>query len=80
MLRAEGHFAGSQFEDDINSRRLGGTATLDLYAEQALTPTATFFVSADNLFDRTIEAGRSADGLITVGTPRVVAAGVRFRL
>ncbi len=80
VLRAEGHFAGSQFEDDINSRRLAGTATLDLYAEQALSPSATLFLSADNLFDRTVEAGRSADGLVTVGTPRVVAAGVKFRL
>lgn len=80
LWRAEGHLSSFQYEDDLNSRRLAGYVTLDLYAEQALTPVAAIYLSAANLFDRTVEAGRSADGLVTVGMSRTVAAGVRLRL
>jgi len=38
------------------------------------------FVSGDNVFDRTIEAGKAADGTVTIGMPQVFSAGIRWRL
>ena len=48
--------------------------------EQELAPGAAIFLSADNVFGHTVEAGRSADGLVTIGMPRVVSAGLRLRI
>jgi hypothetical protein len=31
----------------------------------------------ENTFDRTIEAGRSADGVVAVATPRTFSLGLR---
>ena len=75
----EGRGVSSQFDDDQNVRRLSGYAVVDLYADVAVTDYATLFISAENVFDRTIEAGLSADGLVSVGLPRVVAGGLRMR-
>jgi outer membrane receptor protein involved in Fe transport len=77
-LKVEGRAVSSQFDDDQNLRRLRGFAVLDLYADMAITDYATLFVSAENVFDRTIEAGLSGSGLVTVGLPRVVAGGLRM--
>ena len=78
-LKVEGRGVSSQFDDDQNVRRLSGYAVVDLYADVAVTDYATLFISAENVFDRTIEAGLSADGLVSVGLPRVVAGGLRMR-
>ena len=78
--RAEGLLASGQFDDDQNTRRLSGYATVDLYLEQAVSERVAVYARGDNLFDRTIEAGRSADGLVTVGTPRAATVGFRVKL
>jgi outer membrane receptor protein involved in Fe transport len=80
VLKLSGHAFSSQFDDDQNTRRLGGFATVDLYAETAVTPNIALFINGENLFDRTVEAGRSADGLVTIGMSRVVTGGIRWRL
>jgi outer membrane receptor protein involved in Fe transport len=36
-------------------------------------------LAAENLFNETVEAGRSADGLVSIGTPRTVVVGFRYR-
>jgi outer membrane receptor protein involved in Fe transport len=78
-VKAEGRAVSGQYDDDQNLRRLSGYAVFDLYADMAVTDYATLFVSAENIFDKTIEAGISADGLVSVGLPRVVAGGIRMK-
>jgi outer membrane receptor protein involved in Fe transport len=80
LLKVTGHAFSGQYDDDQNTRRLGGYATLDVYAETDVTPNIALFLNAENLFDRSIEAGLSAGGLVTIGMPRVVTGGVRWRL
>ncbi len=78
-LKVEGRGASNIYDDDQNARLLRGYVVLDLYADYAVTPRVTVFVSGENVTDKTVEAGKSADGIVTVGTPQTFAGGVRFR-
>ena len=78
-LKVEARAVSSQFDDDQNVRRLSGFAVLDLYADMAVTDNATLFISAENVLDRTVEAGISGTGLVSVGLPLIVAGGLRMR-
>jgi outer membrane receptor protein involved in Fe transport len=66
-----------QFDDDQNTRVLKGYVTADLSAQAELTESITLTAALENVFDRTIESARSADGLVSVGTPRTLRIGLR---
>ncbi len=68
---------GRQFEDDENSLILGETVVADLGVTRPLTKQLTLFLTLENLTDARIETGRSADGVVNVGTPRLFLGGVR---
>ncbi len=70
-------FLGQQFEDDENLLRLGAALVVDFGASYRLNEHLEFTLSAENLTDERIETGRSADGLINTGSPRLVLGGVR---
>lgn len=70
--------SSDQFEDDLNSRELSGAVTLDLHVTYDLTDRVQIYTAAENLFDTRVEAGRSADGLVTLGPPVFLWAGVRL--
>lgn len=68
---------GRQFEDDENTLILGEVVTVDLSLSHPLGRHAEIFLNAENLGDARIETGRSADGIVNVGTPRFVFGGIR---
>jgi len=70
---------GAQFDDDRNtpSRRLPGFAVVDFTAARSLQRNIEVFFAAQNLFDREYVVGTLPT---TVGTPRLVSAGVRLHL
>ena len=72
-----GRWIGRQFEDDENSLRLGETVVADLGVTRPLTSHLTLFLTLENLGNARIETGRSADGIVNIGTPRLVLGGVR---
>ena len=51
----------------------------DLSLEYRATPALSLHLSAENLTDERIETGRSADGLVNFGTPRLVLIGFRYQ-
>ncbi len=68
---------GRQFEDDENQLILGTAAVVD--ASLAWTVRAgEIFVTVENAGDARIETGRSADGLVNTGTPRLTTGGIRW--
>jgi outer membrane receptor protein involved in Fe transport len=67
---------GRQFEDDENQLILGTVAIADLGASYALGR-GELFLTIENLGDARIETGRSTDGLVTTGAPRLALAGFR---
>lgn len=70
---------GRQFEDDENQLRLGEALVADLGLSRALAPHLELWISAENLGRARVETGRSADGVVNLGTPRLVIGGVRGR-
>lgn len=78
--RLELRYAGPQPEDDLGTRRLDDTLTLGVLLRRPLSRGLDGWLSVDNVTDETIEVGRSANGLVTVGLPQQIVAGIRWRL
>jgi outer membrane receptor protein involved in Fe transport len=68
---------GRQFEDDENLLTLGEVVVADLGVTRPVTKHLTLFLTLENLTDARVETGRSADGVVNVGTPRLFLGGVR---
>ena len=68
---------GRQFEDDENLLPLGAALVLDLGATYRVTPNCELYLTCENLNNARIETGRSADGIVNTGTPRLLLGGVR---
>lgn len=77
LLSVQALESGHQFDDDANMYLLHGYFRLDAYGERSLGRHASAFASGENLFNRAIEVGKTP--VTTLGTPRLVRAGVRFR-
>ncbi|HVU16090.1 MAG TPA: TonB-dependent receptor [Candidatus Didemnitutus sp.] len=71
-------WVGQQFDDDLNTLRLAPSTLLDLSVEWEITAGWRIFVSGENLTNRLVQTGRTTDGLVNVGTPRLVMFGVRW--
>ena len=74
-----GRAVSAQYDDDLNLRRLRGAFTLDAFAAVPLTRRLAVELRGENLFDKTIEAARSADGVIERALPRTLWLGLRLR-
>ncbi|MCX6954498.1 MAG: TonB-dependent receptor [Verrucomicrobia bacterium] len=68
---------GRQFEDDENTLILGETVVADLGVNRPLTKNLSLFLTLENLTNARVETGRSADGVVNVGTPRLLLGGLR---
>ena len=68
---------GRQFEDDENTLILGEVVVADLGLSRPLTKHLELFLSVENLGDARIETGRSADGVVNIGAPRLTFGGLR---
>lgn len=78
-LTSRARWVGDQFEDDNNSLRLAPASLIDVSVNWRICDGVDVFLSAENLWDHRLETGRSAGGLVNVGSPRLVLAGVRLR-
>ncbi|HEU5077879.1 MAG TPA: TonB-dependent receptor [Opitutaceae bacterium] len=78
-IAPRGRWIGAQFEDDENQLRLAPAWVVDCTASRDLGRNAQLYLSVENLFNERIETGRSATGLINVGTPRFATGGVRVK-
>ena len=76
VLSVQGRVSGRQFDDDANAYQLHSYFRLDASAEHNFGRHVVAFASGENLFDRSIEVGKTP--LTTLGTPRIARAGLRF--
>jgi outer membrane receptor protein involved in Fe transport len=74
VLSAQGRISGRQFDDDQNQFLLHSYFRLGAYASHNFGHHLTAFASGDNLFDRTIEAGKTPT--LTLASRRVVRFGL----
>jgi len=77
-VSATARYVGGQFEDDQNTLPLGGYVVLDVFVSRALARWAEAFVGVENLFDQTYATGRTSEGVVSVGAPRLVHGGLRL--
>ena len=70
-------YIGRQFEDDENQLTLGAVVVTDVGVNYELTRHLTVFLNCENVSNARIETGRSADGIVNIGTPRLVIGGLR---
>ncbi len=80
MVNAQLRYTGRQFEDDQNSRVLAPFTTVDAAVIYQFSQRGSAAIRIENLFDTQIETGKSADGLLSIGTPRIVTLQVRWQL
>lgn len=71
-ISATGFYMGRVYEDDLNSRRLSDSVTVDCAAWVMLRPDLRVEVRAQNLFDARVEAGKTASSVLTLANPRAV--------
>ncbi len=69
-------YTGHTFDDAANQYILHPYARFDVSAERALPHGLALFAGAQNLLNRSIDAGRTP--ILTLAAPRLVQAGVRY--
>jgi len=77
-VAANVRYVGRQFEDDLNTLPLNPFTTVDLHLSRPLAKWADVFLSFENLLNETYAVQRTSDGIVTVGTPRLVRGGFRL--
>jgi outer membrane cobalamin receptor len=80
LLAVTGRYVSEQSENDLNTRILSAAATMDAVAEIPVGRGVRLVLRAENLTDSKVETGIASNGLITLGTPRTLWAGVRLGL
>lgn len=78
-VSVQGRFVGDQFEDDLNTLKLGDFFVVDLFLSRQIMKGWEAFLAVENLFDRTYEVGKTADGIVTIGAPVLVHGGIQAR-
>lgn len=79
-VRAEARWVDRQFEDDQNSRVLAPFTTVDAALSYDFSAHLSTALRVENLFNEQVETGRSADGLVSIGAPRLVSLSLRWQL
>jgi outer membrane receptor protein involved in Fe transport len=77
-VTANVRYVGEQYEDDLNTLTLGSYFTVDLFASRQVTRWLEVFAGVENLLDATYSTGRTSEGVISIGAPRVVRGGLRL--
>jgi iron complex outermembrane receptor protein len=72
-------YASSRYDDDLNTLDLSPVRVTDVRLGRRVTPQARLFVTVENLFGDTYDVARAVSGLVRVGGPRFVEAGVQYR-
>jgi outer membrane receptor protein involved in Fe transport len=72
-------YESARFDDDQNTRRIDAGTGVDARADLRISADVSAFVAADNVFDASLQTGRSAAGVVTYDAPRVVRIGLTLR-
>jgi outer membrane receptor protein involved in Fe transport len=76
LLSLQGRVSGRQFDDDANLFLLHSYFRLGAYASHDFGRHLVAFAAGDNLFDRSIEAGKTPT--LTLASPRVARFGLQI--
>jgi vitamin B12 transporter len=71
-------FSSGQWDDDQNTRRIGGIVTADFAMQYKVAKGLALTLSGQNIFNEKVVSALSADGLETLANERMIMGGVRF--
>ena len=71
-------YAGSQFEDDLQSRQLARAITVGGVLSIPIFSQVRIVARAENLFDEKVVSGISSLGIEDLGTPQTFWLGLTF--
>jgi iron complex outermembrane receptor protein len=77
-VSATARFVGRQFEDDLNTLPLGSFVVVDLTFSRPFAKWGEAFVGVENLLDETYATGRTSEGVVSIGAPRLIHGGIRL--
>ena len=81
MFSVQGRYSGVQYDDDLNTLRLGGFYLMNLFAGRQFPHGLTVYFAAENVLDRryvTALTGPASNPLQSWGPPILARAGLRF--
>ena len=79
LLTVQGRYNSQQFEDDQNAIVLAPFFILDAAIFYEFSRKISTGLKVENLLDADIETGKSADGLVSIGAPRLVTLQLQCR-
>jgi vitamin B12 transporter len=79
-VTVQARYSDRQFEDDQNRIRLAPFVVVDAGVAFQFSEQISAALKIENVFDQEIETGRSPDGLVSIGAPRLVSLQLRLQL
>ncbi|MBU1375177.1 MAG: TonB-dependent receptor [Alphaproteobacteria bacterium] len=79
QLSADVRYESARWEDDLNSRRLSAGVQVDARAAWTFAGNAEVYIAAENLFDKKLEVGETADGVESYAAPQTIRVGFTYR-
>ena len=80
LFTAQTRYSGRQFEDDQNAIELAPFFTVDAAVFYELSDKVSAGLKIENVLDAEIETGKSPEGLVSIGAPRLVTLQVQWQL
>lgn len=80
LFALQARYSTAQFEDDQNLISLAAYFTLDAAAFYLFSDRASFSLKVENLLNTELETGKTPDGIVSTGVPRLVSLQLSFRL
>ena len=74
----QARFVGDRFEDDLNTLPVEQLFVVDFMVSRIVARWAEAFVTVENVFDEEFEVRMTSSGLVEIGAPRLVQAGLRL--
>ncbi len=71
-------YTGDQFDDDLNTLRLDPYVTVDAAVTWQFASQWRARVSVENLLNTEYQTSRGADGLVTIGSPRLIYGSLNW--
>jgi outer membrane cobalamin receptor len=76
-LDADLRWVSAQYEDDINTIKLGSALTIDIRADWAIREHLSLYGKIDNALDAKVATGNTT-GVINIGAPRILEVGLSY--
>jgi len=80
VFTAQARYTDRQFEDDQNTTALAAFLIVDAAIAYDFSDKLSGALKIENLFNAEIETGKSIDGLVSIGSPRLISLQVQCRL